>query len=56
MKKFSSPRDSLKLEQFDYPLPKEKIALYPLADRAAAKMLVVVPPKADKLHVYKIGK
>ena len=41
MKKFSSPRDSLKLEQFDYLLPKEKIALYPLADRAAAKMLVL---------------
>ncbi len=40
MKKFSSPRDTLRLEQFDYPLPKEKIALYPLADRAAAKMLV----------------
>ncbi len=40
MKKFFSPRDTLKLEQFDYPLPKEKIALYPLVDRAAAKMLV----------------
>ena len=41
MKKFSSPRDSLMLEQFDYPLPKEKVALYPGADRAAAKMLVL---------------
>lgn len=41
MKKFSSKVDQLRLSDFDYELPKEKIALYPLADRAAAKMLVV---------------
>ncbi len=29
------------LSDFDYVLPKEKIALHPLSDRAAAKMLVV---------------
>lgn len=29
------------LSDFDYPLPKERIALYPLAERSAAKMLVV---------------
>lgn len=30
-----------KLADFDYVLPKEKIALYPLADRSAAKMMVL---------------
>jgi len=32
---------TLLLQDFDYVLPKEKIALYPLADRSAAKMLVL---------------
>lgn len=40
MKKFST-RDSLLLQDFDYVLPKEKIALYPSQDRAAAKMMVL---------------
>jgi S-adenosylmethionine:tRNA ribosyltransferase-isomerase len=31
----------LKLAEFDYPLPKELIAQYPLEDRAAARLMVV---------------
>ena len=31
----------MKLSDLDYPLPKEKIALFPTADRPAAKLLCV---------------
>ena len=57
MKKFSpesrplnsKSREHLMLADYDYELPKEKIAMHPLQDRPAAKMLVL-DHKSEKME------
>lgn len=46
-----SPLRSLRIEDFNYPLPQERIALYPLAERDQSKLLVYRPwlPEEERI-------
>ena len=48
---------SLKIEEFDYPLPQERIALYPLPQRDQSKLLVYRPwlPESERIAASTFG-
>ncbi|MDE5575086.1 MAG: S-adenosylmethionine:tRNA ribosyltransferase-isomerase, partial [Bacteroidales bacterium] len=51
-----SPLRSLRIEEYNYPLPEERIALYPLAERDASKLLVYRGGKPEVSVFRQIGK
>jgi S-adenosylmethionine:tRNA ribosyltransferase-isomerase len=44
--------EEIPIDKYDYPLPEERIAKYPLADRDASKILVYRPGSNGKKKVY----
>lgn len=47
----SNPQDIL-IQNYDYPLPQERIATHPLAQRDACKLLVYTPGETPTEHVF----
>ena len=47
----TDPRN-ISIEEYDYPLPDERIARHPLAERDACKLLCYKPGQAPKDHVF----
>ena len=57
MRKFSTMNDvkHICIEEYDYPLPEERIAKYPLAERDASKLLVLKDNKIEESQFKYIG-
>ena len=57
MRKFSTMNDvkHICIEEYDYPLPEERIAKYPLAERDASKLLVLKDNKIAESQFKYIG-
>ena len=50
-----SNTQDIRIENYDYALPDERIAKYPLAERDQSKLLVYREGKADRAHVKRDG-
>ena len=46
---------NISIEDYNYPLPEERIAKYPLSERDASKLLVLKDNKINSSHFNKIG-
>ena len=57
MRKISKMEDvrNISIDEYDYPLPDERIAKYPLAERDASKLLVLKDSQISASHFRNIG-